>query len=204
VKLYPYLKQDIQTQIARKASSGFPKGISLRGIRIEVEEVAKTVRDAYLFAWNDTWEDVFPNPQRKEYHLEVYKGDHVGIIYDGKKEVMRFSVGTGLMNKPTKDYFGDYVTPNGQYMVIAYASPRSVADEFGKYACLFGTHGFYQTSGPNAPKIGIHAPESPEKLGKDSTHGCVNVPEEIMVWMDGHMQIGSTMRVQSGFSPKGK
>ena len=180
-----YIREDYRTEITREPSKGHPKDTFEWGI-----ELLKTMRDTGLYAINDIT-DKLP-----EMDIYIDKSTNTMKIYDTEGKLVRETiVGTGVVLQPDKTRFGEYVTPDGEYVVINKLRPDSLERKFDDGAEYYGD-GMLQLSGPWAPHIAIHGTKKPEKkIGKYASNGCINVNEDTINWMLGNVGIGSRVHV---------
>tara|TARA_Y100000310_G_scaffold335274_2_gene416870 strand:- start:2423 stop:3091 length:669 start_codon:yes stop_codon:yes gene_type:complete len=181
-----YLHADIDSELTRVASSGKPTG----GL-VTIEEHVKTARDFLLFGKNRLQRDDNPG-----YDLTVDKTTNTMYVFNGDTLIRTIDVGTGEELIENKDRFGQYVTPNGEYLVIKEFDQKALREKFGQaHADKYYAVGMLQLSGPWAPHIAIHGTPDPDKIGKNKSHGCINVGLDDMAWIMDNVGIGSTVSV---------
>lgn len=186
-KISPYLISDIQSELERKPSSGKPttgvKGNILTGL-----EHLKTFRDYMLFSYNDLIDS------RQEYEIEVDKKTNIARFYlDGVLE-KEIPVGTAKVLQDDKTKYGEYVTPNGEYMVINHFDKEDIRDKFGNVT-YYGD-GLIQLSGPWAPHIAFHGIDDPKRIGAYGSNGCINLDNPDISWMMENVGVGSKVKIK--------
>jgi lipoprotein-anchoring transpeptidase ErfK/SrfK len=179
------LKSDIQSELTRVPTEGRQKGIFST---TTIAEHLKTIRDLGLYTLNDTFDG------RPEYDLVVDKTTNQMEIYLNGELVRRMRVASGQILQPNKTRFGEYVTPNGNYVYINFKNINDLRREFGPNASYYGA-GMLQLSGPWAPHIAIHGTNSERSIGTYSTNGCIRVSNADLEWLANNLGIGSRIRV---------
>jgi lipoprotein-anchoring transpeptidase ErfK/SrfK len=155
-----------------------------------LEEHLKTGRDFVLFAINDLLD------QRPELDMYIDKTNNVMDVYHGDKFLRSIPVTTGQKLAPQKSKFGEYVTPDGDYLVIDYKEKEELEQKFGTYdADRFYAGRMIQLSGPWAPHIAIHATHEEEEIGEHASNGCIRVTIEDFDWLKEIGGIGSRVHV---------
>ncbi|GEM_PF-5965604 len=186
-EMYPYLKADVDSELERVATVDPPKP---KGGLVTLEEHVKTARDLVLYAYNK------PSDNRPLYHLKVDKSTNTMEVYDGEGNLVRqMQVGTAKELKETKTQFGEYVTPNGNYLVINHFNEQELEKKFGANAFFHYGTGMLQLSGPWTPHIAIHGVSSPKKVGIYDSNGCVRVENEDVEWLKKNVGVGSTVHI---------
>jgi len=181
-----YLHADIDSELTRVASSGKPTG----GL-VALEEHVKTARDLLLFGKNRLQRD-----EGSKYDLKINKTTNQMYVFNGDTLIKIIDVGTGEEFVEDKDRFGQYVTPNGDYLVIKEFDQEALREKFGTaHADKYYAVGMLQLSGPWAPHIAIHGTPDPNKIGERKSHGCINVGLEDMAWILENVSVGSTVSV---------
>jgi len=171
-EMYPYLKGDVTSELERIATDGKAKN----GVTT-LEEHVKTVRDLLLYAYEK------PLDSKSIYNLRIDKTANMMEIYNEQEELIkRMPVGTGQVLAAIKTRFGEYVTPNGNYVVINHFNQQDLTDKFGPNAHFYGS-GLLQLSGPWAPHIAIHGTDDETKIGTYGSNGCVRVGNNDMLWL---------------------
>ncbi len=176
----PYLAADIES-VQTCTNCGPEK---------KVEEHVKTGRDFVLYALQK------PLDERPEADLYVDKTNNVMEVYQDGKFLHKIPVATGKELVPHKSRFGEYVTPNGDYLVIDYKDKEELEQKFGRE----DTERFYagrmiQLSGPWAPHIAIHATHEVDEIGEHVSNGCIRVSIENFDWLKDRVGIGSRVHV---------
>lgn len=154
------------------------------------EEHVKTGRDVVLFAQNNLQD------QRPEVDMYVDKTANSMEVYHDGELLRRMSITTGKELIPHKSKFGEYVTPDGDYLVIDYKNQEELEQKFGAYdADRFYAGRMIQLSGPWAPHIAIHATHHVEEIGEHASNGCMRVSVEDFDWLKDVAGIGSRVHV---------
>ena len=186
-KISPYLASDVSSELTRQPTQRKPTA-GLKGAFITLEEHAKTARDYFLFTINDL---IDPKP---EYDIFVDKTTNQMEVYLDGKFVRRVQVGTGQILKSNKSAFGEYVTPDGDYMIINVFDRQGLQHKFGKNAYLYG-EGMIQLAGPWAPYIALHGTYDDSKISGYTTNGCINMRNGDLRWIMENVGIGSRVHV---------
>lgn len=183
-KMWPYLRDDYTSEATRLPSQGHPKSR-----RASLEELTKNARDYWLYLRNDTTDNL-PN-----YDIYVDKTTNKMEIYLDNKLIKAMDVGTGQLYQTDKTQFGEFVTPNGDYLLIEKLDSAELRKKFGSRGERDYANGMLQLSGKWAPYIAIHATNDESRLGKRKSNGCVNVTRENMDWMLQNIGIGSKVHI---------
>ncbi len=178
-KMAPYLAADVESiQTCTNCDS-------LK----RLEEHFKTARDFVVFARNF-------GDDKPELDLYVDKTNNVMEVYHGDKFLRRMSITTGKELASQKSKFGEYVTPDGDYLFIDYKEKEELEQKFGVYnADQFYAGRMIQLSGPWAPHIAIHATHEEDEIGKHASNGCIRVSVENFDWLKESAGIGSRVHV---------
>ena len=189
----PYLSADYNSEKTRHATRSSPTD-GLKGNLISLEEHVKTARDLALF----TVSDVFDKKPR--YDLNVDKTENKMDVYLNSQLIKTMNIGSGEILKPDKTKFGEYVTPNGDYLLINNLDVNDLRRKFGRNADLYG-EGLMQLSGPWAPYIAIHGTFDNAKIGARKSNGCINVTNEDLRWLMENVGMGTRVHVYESKSP---
>lgn len=194
-KLAPYIKSDIKSELSRKPSAGKPTG-GAKGLVLRLGEFAKTGRDIIKFAYQDLFDD------KAEYDIHINKDSNTANFYLNDSLVKTITVGTGKVNKPNKEAFGEgeYVTPNGEYIVVRYMSKDLVKRKFGEANAegFYAGQGMLPLLGPWAPHIAMHATLDTTKIGDYKSNGCINYLISDFDWVTDNVGIGSKVHITGG------
>src|SRR3989344_4924326 len=182
-EIQPYLSADYNSERTRHSTQASPTN-GLKGNLISLEEHVKTARDLALFTINDIVD------KKPKYDLKVDKTENKIEIYLDRQLVRTMSMGSGELLKPDKTRFGEYVTPDGDYLLINNLDVNDLRRKFGRNAHLYG-EGMMQLSGPWAPYIAIHGTFDSTKIGARKTNGCINVTNEDLGWLMENVGMGT-------------
>ncbi len=109
---------------------------------------------------------------RTGYRIVVEMGAHRLILLDRDRVVLDTPVGVGVAETPT---------PGGVYYVKELLRPPDPGGAYGPYA--YGLSGFSNVLTDFAGGdgvIGIHGTNDPSSIGRDVSHGCIRVPNDVI------------------------
>jgi lipoprotein-anchoring transpeptidase ErfK/SrfK len=72
-------------------------------------------------------------------------------------------------------------TPTGRYYLTDLLAPRNPAGFYGPYAFGLSAHSpVYTAFAGGDGQVGIHGTDQPELLGRDVSHGCLRVANDVI------------------------
>ena len=97
---------------------------------------------------------------------------------------------------------GETPTPIGAFYLTELLRPPDPDGPYGPFA--YGLSGFSESldsfnGGPGI--IGIHGTNAPELLGRDVSHGCVRVGNNVISEMATFLPLGTPVLIHSGSGP---
>jgi len=120
---------------------------------------------------------------RNRFRIEVDVSDHRLVVWDSDQVVVDTPVGIGTGSTPT---------PIGSFYLIELLAPADPGGIYGPYA--FGLSGYSETLASfngGEGVIGIHGTDDPTSIGRDSSHGCIRVPNETIAHMASILPLGT-------------
>ncbi len=158
--------------------------------------VAKGIRElvkAPLYAIQ--YPEAVAGDTRNRYDIIVNKTtNEAAIIRDGMLDTL-VSVSTGEINKPTKERYGEYVTPDGDYRVKGRRDISALERKFDNPS-YYGS-GQLLLIGPFGGDIALHGTNKPGSIGSYETNGCVRFDNSVMSSLLERVANGSVVRVRS-------
>lgn len=106
------------------------------------------------------------------YRVVVEIGAHRLTLHDRDRVVLREPVGVGVSETPT---------PGGVYYIKELLRPPNPGGPYGPYA--YGLSGFSNvltSFGGGDGVIGIHGTNDPSSIGRDVSHGCIRVRNDVV------------------------
>lgn len=106
------------------------------------------------------------------YRIEVAIAEHQLTVFDGDEIVLQAPIGVGTTDTPS---------PGGIYYLKELLQPPNPNGAYGHYA--YGLSGFsnvLQSFNGGSGVIGIHGTNDPSSIGKDVSHGCIRVNNDII------------------------
>src|SRR5262249_53882711 len=91
----------------------------------------------------------------------------------------------------------DTPTPGGTYYLAELLQPPDPNGAYGPYA--FGLNGFSDaltSFNGGEGVIGIHGTNDPSSIGRDVSHGCIRVSNDVIVEMAGMLPLGTPVDIQ--------
>ncbi len=106
------------------------------------------------------------------YRVVVELGAHRLTLYDRDRTVVQVPVGVGVSETPT---------PGGVYYIKELLRPPDPGGAYGPYA--YGLSGFSNvltSFGGGDGVIGIHGTDDPSSIGRDVSHGCIRIGNDVI------------------------
>ena len=167
-------------RFANPIPSGAPLVFEVLDQRQGWVEVALPVRPNGSTAWVAA-ETVSLSHNR--FRIDVDVSDHHLVVRDADQVVVDTPVGIGTGSTPT---------PIGSFYLIELLAPADPQGIYGPYA--FGLSGYSETLASfngGEGVIGIHGTNDPASIGRDSSHGCIRVPNETIAFMASFLPLGT-------------
>ena len=79
---------------------------------------------------------------------------------------------------------GDTPTPPGIYYLVALIKPTNRG--YGPYAYALSGHSEtpgLETFAGGEGRLGLHGTDDPSSIGKDASHGCIRIPNDVITRM---------------------
>lgn len=121
------------------------------------------------------------------FKILVQLAAHRLIVTNGAEKVIDTPVGIGKRDTPT---------PGGLYYTKELLQPPDPNGPYGHYA--YGLSGFSNVLTSFAGGdgvVGIHGTNDPGSIGKDSSHGCLRVSNEIIDKLAGMLPLGVPVQI---------
>ena len=121
------------------------------------------------------------------YRIDVDVEAHMMRVFRSGDEILTTSVAIGT---------GDTPTPLGDFYLIELLRTNDESGPYGPYA--YGLSGYSETLttfNGGEGIIGIHGTNRPDLLGNDVSHGCIRVPNDIIVGMTDFLPLGTPISI---------
>ena len=167
-------------RFANPIPSGAPLVFEVRRQQGGWVEVALPVRPNGTTAWIAAGTVTL---SRNPFRIEVDVSDHHLVVWESDQIVVDTPVGIGTGTTPT---------PIGSFYLIELLAPSDPGGLYGPYA--FGLSGYSETLASfngGEGVIGIHGTNDPGSIGRDSSHGCIRVPNETIAHMASILPLGT-------------
>jgi lipoprotein-anchoring transpeptidase ErfK/SrfK len=90
-------------------------------------------------------------------------------------------------------------TPGGRYYVKELIQPPTPDTVYGPY--VFGLSGFSQVitsfAGDPDATIGIHGNNDPGSIGRNVSHGCIRLPNDVVTRMTRIIPLGTPVEIRA-------
>ena len=109
------------------------------------------------------------------YRIEVSLSGHRVKVFQGDQQIVDTPAGVGT---------GDTPTPPGTYYLVALIKPTN--NGYGPYAYALSGHSEtpgLETFGGGEGRLGLHGTDDPGSIGKDASHGCIRIPNDVITRM---------------------
>jgi lipoprotein-anchoring transpeptidase ErfK/SrfK len=106
-----------------------------------------------------------------DYRFEVQLANHRIRLWNGEQQLLDEPIGVGTSDTPT---------PGGTYFTWVLIDPTTSA--YGAYA--YGLSGFsekLQSFAGGDARLGIHGTPDASSIGRDVSHGCIRLNDEVMI-----------------------
>jgi len=108
-----------------------------------------------------------------QYRIEVSLSGHRVKVFNGTRALVDTPAGVGT---------GDTPTPPGVYYTLALIKPTNGG--YGPYAYALSGHSTaLDTFAGGDGRIGLHGTDDPSSIGKDVSHGCIRIPNDVITRM---------------------
>jgi hypothetical protein len=127
--------------------------------------------------------------RRNDYRIAIDLDDHDLTLFHRGNVQLTTSIGVGTSRMPT---------PGGVYYVKELLEPPEDDDLYGPFA--YGLSGFSDSPGAASFRggdgtLGIHGTNDPSSIGKDVSHGCIRVPNEVIRHMARTLPMGTPVEI---------
>jgi lipoprotein-anchoring transpeptidase ErfK/SrfK len=124
------------------------------------------------------------------YRIEVRLRPHRLILWNGERAVLRTKIAKGRAVSPT---------PTGRYFVTDLLRPPDPRGFFGPYALGLSAHSPVYTSFAGGDgQVGLHGTNQPSVLGRDVSHGCIRVANDVITKLAERVPLGSPVDITRG------
>lgn len=167
-------------RFANPIPSGAPLVFEVRSQQGGWVEVSLPVRPNGTTAWIAAGTVAL---SRNRFRIDVDVSDHHLVVRDADQVVVDTPVGIGTGSTPT---------PIGSFYLIELLAPADPHGLYGPYA--FGLSGYSETLASfngGEGVIGIHGTNDPSSIGRDSSHGCIRVPNDTITYMASILPLGT-------------
>ncbi len=125
-----------------------------------------------------------------DYRLRVDLQERELVFEDDGEVQWRTPIGVGTKAMPT---------PSGRYYVKELVKPAKEDQLYGPFA--LGLSGFTDEPGAADFKGGegvlaIHGTDDPDSIGRQVSHGCIRVPNDIITYLAGTLPMGTPVDVE--------
>lgn len=124
------------------------------------------------------------------YRIEVELKAHRLTVWRGREVVVESPIGVGRDNTPT---------PGGRYYVKELIQPSTPDSVYGPY--VFGLSGFSDVvtsfAGDPDAAIGIHGNNDPSSIGRNVSHGCIRLPNDVVTRMTELIPLGTPVEIRA-------
>ena len=125
---------------------------------------------------------------RNPFRIVVDRSAHRLQVFEGSQVLHDVPVAIGTGATPT---------PVGDFYIVELLRPDRPDGPYGPFA--FGLSGFSETApdfaGGNGV-IGLHGTNEPATLGRDVSHGCVRVHNDVVALLAGSIPLGTPVSVR--------
>ncbi len=171
-------------RFANPIPSGAPLVFEVRSQQGGWVEVSLPVRPNGTTAWIAAGTVAL---SRNRFRIDVDVSDHHLVVHDADQVVVDTPVGIGTGATPT---------PIGSFYLIELLAPADPQGLYGPYA--FGLSGYSETLASfngGEGVIGIHGTNDPTSIGRDSSHGCIRVPNDTITYMASILPLGTPVMI---------
>jgi len=124
------------------------------------------------------------------YRIEVELTAHRLSVWRGREVVVESPIGVGRDNTPT---------PGGRYYVKELIQPPTPDTVYGPY--VFGLSGFSDVitsfAGDPDATIGIHGNNDPSSIGRNVSHGCIRLPNDVVTRLTELIPLGTPVEIRA-------
>jgi hypothetical protein len=127
--------------------------------------------------------------RRNDYRIAIDLEDHeLTLLHKGNLQ-FRTPIGVGTSSMPT---------PGGVYYVKELVVPAEADDLYGPFA--YGLSGFSDSPGAKDFRggdgaLGIHGTNDPSSIGKDVSHGCIRVSNDVIRHLAKVLPMGTPVEI---------
>jgi lipoprotein-anchoring transpeptidase ErfK/SrfK len=124
-----------------------------------------------------------------QYRIEVELGAHRLRVWRDKATVLGSAIGVGQSNTPT---------PGGRYYIKDLIQPPTPNTAYGPY--VYGLSGYSEVltsfAGDPDATIGIHGNNDPSSIGQNLSHGCIQLPNDVITRMTTFIPLGTPVEIR--------
>lgn len=125
-----------------------------------------------------------------QYRIEVELAAHRLTVRRDRDVVIESPIGVGKDRTPT---------PGGRYYVKDLVQPPTDDTVYGPY--VFGLSGFSDVvtsyAGDADATIGIHGNNDPRSIGRNVSHGCIRLPNDVVTRMTELIPLGTPVEIRA-------
>jgi lipoprotein-anchoring transpeptidase ErfK/SrfK len=123
------------------------------------------------------------------YRIEVELAAHHLTVWRDREVVLESPIGVGRDNTPT---------PGGRYYVKELIQPPTPDTVYGPY--VFGLSGYSEVvtsfAGDPDATIAIHGNNDPTSIGRNVSHGCIRLPNDVVTRMTELIPLGTPVEIR--------
>ncbi len=128
--------------------------------------------------------------------VDVEHVDHELRIDLAARTLQWLDAGDVVLETPIAVGAPDYPTPTGRFFVTDLLDTGDGGGDYGPFAIgLSGYSDVLTEFGGGDGQIGIHGTNDPSSIGRDVSHGCVRVPNDIITRLATTIPIGTPVLV---------
>jgi lipoprotein-anchoring transpeptidase ErfK/SrfK len=124
------------------------------------------------------------------YRIEVELAAHRLTVWHDRDLVVDSPIGVGKDSTPT---------PGGRYYVKELLQPPTPRSVYGPY--VFGLSGYSNVltsfAGDDEAVIGIHGNNDPASIGRNVSHGCIRLPNDVVTRMTEIIPLGTPVDIRA-------
>ncbi|MEY2469599.1 MAG: hypothetical protein QOF21_2297 [Actinomycetota bacterium] len=122
------------------------------------------------------------------HRIVIERAAHRIQVFNSDALVTEESVAVGRSSTPT---------PTGQFFTVELLQPSNPGGAYGPYAfTLSGYSDVYQTFGSGDGSVGLHGTNESSSIGRDASHGCVRVRNELIRYLASVLPIGTPVFIR--------
>ncbi|GAA3592951.1 hypothetical protein GCM10022223_04650 [Kineosporia mesophila] len=123
------------------------------------------------------------------YRLVVSMDEHRLDLIEKGVRVRHYPIGVGKSTTPT---------PPGEYYLAELIRPPNPEGGYGPYAFGLSAHSDALTSYAGGPgQLGLHGTNRPDLIGRDVSHGCIRIANDVITELARTVPLGSPIVIQA-------